>query len=99
MDKSIYLNGHQVVNDLGRLKILRAPHPPCLSNISPCNFWIFGDFKEKAEDCLVQGPEESLMAYYELCENITFEELQMVFELWCDWLRWIVEHDGASFRK
>jgi hypothetical protein len=80
MSNSMCRNGHRVVDELYRLKILRVPHPPYFTDISPCDFWMFGDFSGKLKDCHLQGPEEILMAFQELWDNITFEELQMIFE-------------------
>jgi hypothetical protein len=45
---------------------------------------MFGDFKAKLGDRHLQSPEENFAAFQELRENITVEELQMVFELWRD---------------
>jgi hypothetical protein len=47
MDNSMCHNEHRVVDELGRLKILRASHPSDSLDISPCDFWRFGNFKEK----------------------------------------------------
>jgi hypothetical protein len=82
MGNSMRHNGHRVVNELRRLKILRAPHTPYSSGINPCDFWTFGNLKEKLKNRDLQGPEEILTAFQKLSDNITFEELQMVFELW-----------------
>jgi hypothetical protein len=60
---------------------------------------MFADFKGKLKDCHLQGPEEILRAFPELWDNITCEELQMVFESRHDRLRWIIEYDGEYFRK
>jgi hypothetical protein len=60
---------------------------------------MFRDFKGKLKDRHLQGAEEILTAFQELWKNITFEEIQMVFESWRDRLRWISEHDGEYFRK
>jgi hypothetical protein len=38
MDSSICHNGHQAVDELRHLKILRTPHPPYSADISPCDF-------------------------------------------------------------
>jgi hypothetical protein len=81
MDNSIYENGHRVVDELRRLKILRTSHPIDSPDISPRDFWIVGDFKRKLNDCHLHGPEEILTTFQELWDNITFEELQVVFEL------------------
>jgi hypothetical protein len=58
MDDSICHNGIGVVDELHPLMILKALHPPCSPNISPCDFWIFGDFKGKLTDRHLQGPKE-----------------------------------------
>jgi hypothetical protein len=99
LGNSICHNGHQVVDELHRLKILRAPYPRSSPNISPCDFWMFGDLKGGLKDRHLQGLEEILMAFQELRDKITFEELQMTFESWRDRLRWILEHDGEHFRQ
>jgi hypothetical protein len=41
---------------------------------------MFADFKGRQKGRHLQGPEESLTAFQELWDNITFEELQMAFE-------------------
>jgi hypothetical protein len=99
MGKSMGRNGHRIVDEVRRLKILRVPHPPYTPDISPCDFWMFGDFKGKLKGRHLQDPEEILTTLQELWDHITFEEFQMVFESWCDRLRWIIEHDGEYFRK
>jgi hypothetical protein len=99
IDNSMCHNGHQVVDELRRLKILRAPHPPYSPDISPCDFWMFGDFKHKLKDRHRQGPEEILRAFQESWDSMTFEELQMAFEPWRNRLRWITERDREHFRE
>jgi hypothetical protein len=97
MDNSMCHNGHQVVNELRRLKILRALHPPHSSDINPCDFWTFRDFKRKPKGGHRQGRDEIFTGFQELWDSITFEEPQMGFESWHDWLRSIIEYDGACF--
>jgi hypothetical protein len=65
IDNSMCHNGHRVVDELRRLKILRAPHPPYSPDISPCDFWMFGDFKHKLKDRHPQCPEEILRPFQE----------------------------------
>jgi hypothetical protein len=60
---------------------------------------MFGDFKGKLKDRHVQGPEEILMAFQELWDNITFQELQMGFESSRDRLLWIIEDHGEYIRE
>jgi hypothetical protein len=60
---------------------------------------MFGDSKGKLKGRYLQGPEEILTAFQKLWDNLTFEELQMVSELWRNWWRWIIEQDGEYFRN
>jgi hypothetical protein len=92
-------NGHQIIDELHCLKILRVPHLPHLPNISPCDFWMFGYFKGRQKYRDLQNPKEILRTFHELWNNIIFEELQIAFESWRDRLRWIIEHDEEYFRK
>jgi hypothetical protein len=63
MDNSMCHNAQQVVDESRHLKILRAPHPPDSPDISPCDFWMFGDFKGKLKDRHLQGLEEILRPF------------------------------------
>jgi hypothetical protein len=54
---------------------------------------MLGDLKGKLNDRHLQSPEEIITAFEEMCNSITFEKLQMVFEYCRDRLRWIIEHD------
>jgi hypothetical protein len=72
-------NGHQAVDELHRLKILRALHPHYSPDINPCGFCMFRNFKGKLKDQDLQSPEEIRTAFQELRDNITFKELQMAF--------------------
>jgi hypothetical protein len=58
LDNSMRHNGHRVVDESRRLKILRAPHPLYSPDVSPCDFWMFGDFEGKLKDRDLQGPEK-----------------------------------------
>jgi hypothetical protein len=99
MDNSMCHNGHRVVNEFRRLKIFRVPYLAYLPDISPCDSWMFRDFKGKMKDAHLQGLEEKVMVFQDLRDNITFEELQMIFESWHDRLRWIIEYGTEYFRK
>jgi hypothetical protein len=87
MNNSMYHNGHRVIDEFHRLKILRAPQAPYSPDISLCDFWMFGDFKGKQKDRHLQDPEEILTVFQELRDKINFKELRMVFESWRDRLR------------
>jgi histone-lysine N-methyltransferase SETMAR len=99
MNNSMRHNWYRIVDELRRMKILRASHSPYSPDISPYDFWMFRDFKEKLKDRYLQGPKKIIQSFQELRYNIIFEELQMTFESWHDRLHWIIEHEGEYFRK
>jgi hypothetical protein len=73
-------------------------HPTGQTSIC-ATFGLSENSQGKVKDRHLQVPEKILTAFQELWENITFEELQMVFESWRNQLCWIIEHDGEYFRK
>jgi hypothetical protein len=87
MDSSNYDNKHRVVDELRCLKILRTPYSLDSPDISPCDFWTFGDLKGKLKEHYLQTSEEILRGFQELWDNTTFEEFQMIFESRRDWWR------------
>jgi hypothetical protein len=78
MNNSIRHNEHRVVDELSRLKILRVPHPPYSPDISPCDFWMSGDFTGKLKDRHLRDSDEILTPFQALWDNITFDGLEMV---------------------
>jgi len=61
---------------------------------------MFGDFKRKLKDRHPQGPAgRNSHGIPRIEDSSTFEELQMTFKSWSDWLRCIIEHDGEYFHK
>jgi histone-lysine N-methyltransferase SETMAR len=46
MDNSAHHNGYKITDKLTTAYITLAPHPPYSSDLSPCNFWLFGFLKE-----------------------------------------------------
>jgi hypothetical protein len=71
MDNSMWHNGHRVVDELRRLKILRAPHPSYSRDISLCDFWMFGDFEGKLKDSYLQS-QKKILWYFKNCEITLF---------------------------
>jgi hypothetical protein len=76
----MYYNEHRVIDELHCLRIVRVSHLPYCPDINPCDFWIFGDFKEKLKHRHSQDSEEILKVIQELWDNVTFEDNQKIFE-------------------
>jgi histone-lysine N-methyltransferase SETMAR len=56
-DKSMCHNGAKITEKLGKRHIARAPHSPYSSDLSPCDFWLFGILKQKMKERVFQSEE------------------------------------------
>jgi hypothetical protein len=53
MDNSMCRNGRKIQEYCARKKMTKTPHPVYSPDLSPCDFWFFGDTKEQLKDQLV----------------------------------------------
>jgi hypothetical protein len=93
-------NAHQVVDELHRLKILRAPHSPYLPEMSPFIFRMFGDFKEKENwKTVICKAQKNFSRHFKNCGIMSllksFKWYLNHGAIGCA----IIEHDGTYFRK
>jgi hypothetical protein len=63
MDHSTCHNGRMVTDELDNLKLCRLPHESYSSNLSPCDFWLFGMLKQKIKDWVFLAIEEIFTRY------------------------------------
>jgi hypothetical protein len=74
-------------------------HPLYSPDISPCDFWFFGMLKwilrgrefsssDEIEDAIAQG-----------WNDLSFEDVQSVFQDWIRRLVWVAENDGEYIRE
>jgi hypothetical protein len=71
MESSGHRNEHRTIDESHRLRIVRVPRLPDSSDIIPCDFWMFGDFRGKPMDQHLQGSEETLEPFQELWDIVT----------------------------
>jgi hypothetical protein len=57
MDNSMWHNRSKVTDELENLKLDRVAHPPFSPDLSPCDFWLFGMLKQKAQDRVFDATE------------------------------------------
>jgi hypothetical protein len=60
----------------------RCPHPPYSPDPSPYDLWFFGIAKEKMKDRQFRAVQDFLPRLAEICNDLTFEDVQYVFREW-----------------
>jgi hypothetical protein len=91
MDNSMCHNGHKISEKLAKGSIERAPHPLYSPDISPCDFWLFGILKHNMKDQEFQNQQTILSAVAKMWNDITFADVQRVFQEWMERLTWSLE--------
>jgi hypothetical protein len=94
---------HSKNHDVGKIQakidrkgLVRCPHPPYFPDLSPCDFWFFGMVKEKIKDCKFRTVQDILRRLTEICNNLTFEDVQSVFSEWQIRINWVM-HISVCF--
>jgi hypothetical protein len=75
----------------------RAEQPPYSSDLSQCDFWLFGILKERFKDRQLRGVQSLHQAITDLWDELTFEYVQAVFLEWMNRLSWVIENKGEYF--
>jgi transposase len=94
MDNSMSHNGAKIIKKLEKRHVARAPHPPYSPNLSPCDFWLFGILKQKMKERAFQSEEQNLVAITESWKELTFEDIQRVFQNCMERLTWVIANSG-----
>jgi hypothetical protein len=98
-------NARKISLELEHNKTERAHHPVYSSNISPCDFRLFGFLKEKLKEQELSKSNEIIEAIVTICNDVTLKELQSVFSEWIQRVTWVIErghiitNDCYSFLK
>jgi hypothetical protein len=94
MDNSMCHHGRKVSGKWAQKSIERAPHPPYSPDISPCDFWLYGILKHNMTDREFRNQQETLNAIAKIWDDLTFEDVQRVFQEWMERLTWVIGHNG-----
>jgi hypothetical protein len=97
MDNSMYHNGNKISEKLTKGSIERAPDPPYSPDISPCDFWLCGMLEHKMKDRQFQSQQAILRATAKMWNNVTFADVQRVFQEWMEHLTWVVGNNGEYY--
>jgi hypothetical protein len=91
-DNSMCLNGCKVINEFANLKLDCVLHLPYLPDLNPCDFWLFGMFRQKIKDRVFQTVEEIMTPVHKVWDKLTLEDLQSVFFNRIESLKCVSEH-------
>jgi hypothetical protein len=81
-----------VTYELDNLKLDSLPHESYSSNLSPCDFWLFGMLKKNIKDRVFQVVEEVITAVHRVWDDLTLDDLQSVFFNWIERFEWVIDH-------
>jgi hypothetical protein len=77
--------------------IERAPHPLHSPDISTCDFWLFGMLEHKMKDRQFQSQQAIFSVVAKMWNDVTFADVQCVFQEWMEHLTWVVGNNGEYY--
>jgi histone-lysine N-methyltransferase SETMAR len=97
MDNAMSHDGNKISEKLAKGRIERAPHSLYSPDISPCVFWLFGLPKHEMKDREFQNQQAILSAVARMWNNLTFADVQRVFQEWMECLTWVVGNNAEYY--
>jgi hypothetical protein len=87
-------NESKGVSKFDKHHIARLPRPPYSPDLNPCDFWLFGMLKGILKDRDFHSHDEIKEVITMAWNDLTFDEVQSVFQNWVNRLRWVIENGG-----
>jgi hypothetical protein len=97
LDDSMCLNGYKISEKFPKGSIERAPHPPYSPDISPCDFWLFAILEHKMKDREFQSQQAILSSLAKMWNDLSFADVQSVFQEWMERLTWVIGNNGEYY--
>jgi hypothetical protein len=97
MDNSMCHDGHKISEKLAKKSTERVPHPSYSPDISPCDFWLFGMLEYKMKDREFQSQQVILSAVANMWDDLTFADVQCVFQEWMERLAEVAANNGEYY--
>jgi hypothetical protein len=85
-------DGGKIQEKFDRKDLVRCPHPPYSPDLSLCNFESLEMAKEQIKDRECRTVQDILRCLTEICNDLTFEDVQFVFREWQIRLNWVMEN-------
>jgi hypothetical protein len=99
ISNSMCHHGAEITEKHRKKHIARAPHSPSSPDLSPCDFWLFEFLKEKMKDRVLRSEEQILAAIAKNWNELTFEDIQRVFQNWMDGQIWLISNSGEDYQS
>jgi hypothetical protein len=95
-DNAMSHTGNKISERLATGSIERAPYPLYSPDISSCDIWLFGMLKQKTKDREFQSQQAILSAFAKMWNDLTFADVQRVFQEWMERLTWVVGNNAED---
>jgi len=99
LDNSRVHNSTASMKKTAELGFKRAPQPPFSPDISPTDFFLWGDIKEKLKGSKFEDKDELFEAITENAMKISRETKLNVFQHWIERCQYVITHRGNYFNK
>jgi hypothetical protein len=99
MDNSRCQNDRMATGGFDGRELGRAEHPRDSPDLSRRDFWLVGFLKEKLKDHRFCGVQSLHQAITDLWDELTFEDVQVIFPEWMNRPLWVIENKGEYFIK
>jgi hypothetical protein len=99
MDNSRCHNGKKITTEIEHRRFARAPYPYYSPHLSLCDFWLFDLMKHNLKDREIQEIQALISALTSIRDDLTFEDVQVVFLDWMERLSWVISNNGDYYIK
>lgn len=99
MDNCKIHNGVKSMTFLQAQKLDRVLHLAYSPHVSPCDFCLFGKCKNLLEEKEISSQDELINEINQLFNDISFEELQSIFDEWIERLKLVIMNNGEYINK
>jgi hypothetical protein len=76
------LFGHPIGEFFTSTGMMRVPYPPYSPDLAPCDFFLFGDIKERLKEQSFDDLDQLFMTINEVCASIEEVILEKAFYEW-----------------
>jgi hypothetical protein len=90
-------NGEKITRQLVSARFIGAPHPPYWPDLNPCDFWLFGLWKESMMSMEWTTENHIIEAITTMWRGVTSKILQSVFQEWMRQLIWVIDNNKEYY--
>jgi hypothetical protein len=88
-------NGQKAVDKMRHKNMIRLDHAPCSSDLSRCDFWLFGVLKNRKKETVFGNAGDVEDIICNSWSEVTLDEVQLAFHEWTRRFEQVCELDAG----